>query len=649
MRLDSSMPIVNESAQVSINDSHLSTAGGYVNNIEVNISLGGQLAPDTTSRSLWSRIFGDWLLGLAHVSSLQFFTPSSSQVPTARVPVDGCVPLPSESVPTGTTDPNDAAHEEAVQGPFNSFNIAPLDYPDVYERLSLPTAPTRMPQEIYVRQLYPQGHGYPCANPMPWGEPIQIGDVGLLESDGFNVLQNLYSLPDSLVHEAPVPTAPIVCNPEFFVEGDTVTGGISRCQVRMSEGQMVVDEVMIQSSQGEGAVLVATSPAELRKMRNTDGLRSYLCQNASRLFDLLMERHRLPEGASIYVVTGNILSAAWATATHDRPMDPAHNVLALKRVSGHTDRPPYFIWTERGNAQTRTQGSRARDRKDQCLFLRGFLISASPAVWNARRSASPLQTSHREGANHSFHEQPYQARGADTAQKEGRHTLVQPSTRNLNSLTTDVSSLPVASAKMDDISIRTLPPQTTQDSDYPSFRVNKALLDLTEADFAITHEDDWTEAVKEAAKDRVETKNQTYRLADRVKEEMPRNVVISGGVAFLARGLEIGPLQTPSTLTNTLSRHSDFGMTPLFRHCGSGTGTNTLGYSTCSDADALTVRIARSDHNTLVDVPPRTQGRPRAKQLWSMEDVREAIPVERHVYPKRVHDHIEAIVLGHPQ
>ena len=73
---------------------------------------------------------------------------------------------------------------------------------------------------------------------MPWGEPIQIGDVGLLESDGFNVLQNLYSLPDSFVHDAPVPSVPIVCNPEIFVEGDTVTGGVSRCQVKMSEGQM---------------------------------------------------------------------------------------------------------------------------------------------------------------------------------------------------------------------------------------------------------------------------------------------------------------------------------------------------------------------------------------------------------------------------
>ena len=118
------MPIVNESAQVSINDSHLSTAGGYVNNIEVNIALGGQLEPVATSRSLWSRIFGDWLLGLAHVSPLQLFTPSS-QVPTARIPVDGCAPLPS-SVPTGTTDSNDATHGETVQGPFNSFNIVSI-------------------------------------------------------------------------------------------------------------------------------------------------------------------------------------------------------------------------------------------------------------------------------------------------------------------------------------------------------------------------------------------------------------------------------------------------------------------------------------------------------------------------------------------
>lgn len=113
----------------------------------------------------------------------------------------------------------------------------PLDHPDRHAQLSLSAATPRMPHDIYVSHLYRRGHGYPCANPKPWGDPVKIGDIGLIASDRFNVLENLYSLPDSFLCGTPVPTTPIVFEPAVFEEGDCITGGIDECEVKMSEHQ----------------------------------------------------------------------------------------------------------------------------------------------------------------------------------------------------------------------------------------------------------------------------------------------------------------------------------------------------------------------------------------------------------------------------
>jgi hypothetical protein len=92
-----------------------------------------------------------------------------------------------------------------------------------------------MPHEIYVSHLYPQGYGYPCANPKPWGDThVQIGDIGLITSDRFMVLENLYSLPETVLQGDPAPVAPTVYDPEVLRAGDCVTGGVDECEITTS-------------------------------------------------------------------------------------------------------------------------------------------------------------------------------------------------------------------------------------------------------------------------------------------------------------------------------------------------------------------------------------------------------------------------------
>ncbi|KAH6912954.1 hypothetical protein BKA70DRAFT_1531665 [Coprinopsis sp. MPI-PUGE-AT-0042] len=468
----------------SVNDSHLSAAGANVNNIEVNVRFGGQPPSEPApSPSSWSRFFGEWLLGLSTASTLPPIVPPSHRGLEASVPGESTSPPRLQA--------------SLIEGPIS---IVPLEHAHMYERLALPAVQTREPSEIYVRQLYPHGHGYPCANPMPWGEPIQIGDIGVLESEGFDVLDNLHTLPDEFVHRNPVPAISVVHQPEYFVEGDTITGGVHRTVKMSNSAPAVIDEIVIHCPKEEGAVLAITSPAERWRMKRIDILRDYLCQNASRLFEFLSERHLLSEGTSICVVTGTVLSSSWATATYNHPMDPSHNALVLKRVAGNESQSPYFLWTCSGSAQTRTHGRQVRVTKDQCLFLKGFLLDASPSMWKARREAIKRQTTcqgrpdlQSDGGRGGSNSNNSQSGGSSTSQQgvETTNSLSQGPSSSLLSAP--------AGRVLGSITIHSIPPDRGSASDYPSYRINKSLLDLTKADFAITHDDDWREAVMNVA------------------------------------------------------------------------------------------------------------------------------------------------------
>ncbi|KAH6912927.1 hypothetical protein BKA70DRAFT_1184294 [Coprinopsis sp. MPI-PUGE-AT-0042] len=83
------------------------------------------------------------------------------------------------------------------------------------------------------------------------------------------------------------------------------------------------------------------------------------------------------------------------------------------------------------------------------------------------------------------------------------------------------------------ITIHSIPSHGTLAKDYPSYRVNRSLLDLTTADFAITHDDDWREAVVNAANDPAVNRIYSEDLAEQVRRIMRGNVMIKNGVAFL--------------------------------------------------------------------------------------------------------------------
>jgi hypothetical protein len=91
--------------------------------------------------------------------------------------------------------------------------------------------------DVYVRNIYPSGHGYPCPNPM--GPPIRIGDIGILTSIGFVALTNLYDCQSTSL-QAPLSSLPSLSkewqDPMYFSEGESITGGVSDCVTMPPEG-----------------------------------------------------------------------------------------------------------------------------------------------------------------------------------------------------------------------------------------------------------------------------------------------------------------------------------------------------------------------------------------------------------------------------
>jgi hypothetical protein len=93
-----------------------------------------------------------------------------------------------------------------------------------------------LPHDIYVRQLYPRGYGYPCANPRPRRRPVKLGDIGFLDGGRLCVLENLYTLPENVLEEQP-PILSSFHENDAFAEGHIVTGGIDDCKPQMRNDQ----------------------------------------------------------------------------------------------------------------------------------------------------------------------------------------------------------------------------------------------------------------------------------------------------------------------------------------------------------------------------------------------------------------------------
>ncbi|KAH6912112.1 hypothetical protein BKA70DRAFT_826009 [Coprinopsis sp. MPI-PUGE-AT-0042] len=240
---------------------------------------------------------------------------------------------------------------------------------------------------IYIRKIYPNGHGYPCPNPCPEGPPVRIGDIGELTSAGFAALANLADcqLPSLQGELAALALSDPWHEPNYFSEGQSIMGGVAVDKTRRWLGVGTIRTIEYRCRAPQGAILAVTSPAQLHTLPHDRNhrLRSWLCKHGMELLQSIDPGRTDP----LYIVTGKVTSSSWATATYSEPMTAPDDVLVLAR--SFYGLPPYY-WSEPGASRNWSKvssnvnpgGERA---SDQCLFLRGFLLT--PSSKHASREA----------------------------------------------------------------------------------------------------------------------------------------------------------------------------------------------------------------------------------------------------------------------
>ncbi|KAH6903497.1 hypothetical protein BKA70DRAFT_1301159 [Coprinopsis sp. MPI-PUGE-AT-0042] len=417
-------------------------------------------------------------------------------------PCDACSP-----VEEGSPKSQDV---EMASSDFEVVSLEDLDIGAKQRGTPSPSKALHLPKisnvhEIYVRNIYPSGHGYPCPNPWPIGPPTRIGDVGTLTSLGFDALMNLSDYqPTSLqsnLSSLP-PFSDVLQIPEYLSEGESAFGGVSNCEIScVPESPSNIHQIKYQCQDSEGAILAVTSPAQLLSLRDHAPLRDWLCEHGMALLQSLRPGRADP----LYVVTGTIASSSWAIATYAEPMNAPYDSLILtRRMLKDSSPQSSYLWTHTGRAQARSRTSTTIDStgekaKDQCLFLRGFLLTPSTkhtsrtegyGVRNDGNTASePNSTTgeSRSSTNNSSknnHDSIGEAGSLDS-------TSVTPSSEGPDeSGTSEDVGVPAPIEAPEHVVVDEIPFLTSTEI-YPSHMINKRLLELTHADLAVTHDDDW--------------------------------------------------------------------------------------------------------------------------------------------------------------
>ncbi|KAH6880931.1 hypothetical protein BKA70DRAFT_173854 [Coprinopsis sp. MPI-PUGE-AT-0042] len=421
--------------------------------------------------------------------------PSNLPAVPPSVPVSAC---PDPNV-FGSENNNARAAEGissqtagAVTTAFGNVEITLLDDLDMSARhqprgwYRSPDHPGGLSMDgIYIKRIYPSGHGYPCPNPCPLGPPVRIGDIGELTSAGFTTLANLANcqLPALQSQLASLALSDVWHEPEYFSEGQSITGGVSVQNISYLAGSRVIQNITYRCHAPQGAILAVTSPAQLHTLagEKIHRLRGWLCKHGAELLQFVDPGRTDP----LYVITGKVTSSSWANATYSEHPPEPDNLLVLTHFLH--DLPPYH-WTKPGTARNwskssskvvNPQGERA---SDQCLFLRGFLLTPAPGYTSSQaQHALNIGDAIPDPAPSKSHSHLDTAGGA-LGQGSSQFTHFFHPTGQSGGMAKDTEE--------NGLLVEDIPSLSSMDF-YPSHQINKQLLELTNADLAITHDDDW--------------------------------------------------------------------------------------------------------------------------------------------------------------
>jgi hypothetical protein len=190
---------------------------------------------------------------------------------------------------------------------------------------------------------------------------------------------------------SPLPLQNSVTYSREMEEGQALIHGVYRDSdyrlpydnVRSPSTPRPISEFTFKCDKETGAVLVATSSADIEQLRDPTilGLKDSLITHAERIY-----RAAHGDFESLVIVTGCIKSHSWAIASYqEKASSELGQILRLEECSPNPADPdnlPSFVWTRQAMAEVRCGSNRKKPGsvnrcKDQALFLRGFNMTFS--------------------------------------------------------------------------------------------------------------------------------------------------------------------------------------------------------------------------------------------------------------------------------
>ncbi|RXW13043.1 hypothetical protein EST38_g12811 [Candolleomyces aberdarensis] len=313
------------------------------------------------------------------------------------------------------------------KGPEDDFNVLALDDLDLHSM----SAQVVTNAEIYVRNMLCARAGLACWSPRPrkpfTGERgVVPGDVGTYDlTDGFKTIFNIWRdeallkrINTSGLQSCKLPPNDTMFHLDELKEGATIVSGTSSNVHESEDGRITSFEFHCTSEQG--AVFASTSSADLEELVHPIALRDFLVQYAGIIYQHANAVRRVADEDSLYIVSGCIKSDSWALAAYKEPAQAPHDVLKLvrKATANRVDQIPTYMWTLRGTAEARSDStstpvtSERHQKKDQCLFLRGFKLCFSKD-FRLRLKDPPLKFDHDPDSKDATDSNP---EGPDTSQ-----------------------------------------------------------------------------------------------------------------------------------------------------------------------------------------------------------------------------------------
>ncbi|KAJ3542292.1 hypothetical protein NMY22_g3565 [Coprinellus aureogranulatus] len=259
--------------------------------------------------------------------------------------------------------------------------------------------------QVYVRSMLKSGKGLACWKPRPRsanpGERGTVpGDVGTFTPEaGFKKTFNLWDDEESLQGSANssgvspfrLPTRNIVIDPEEIPRGRTIAEGASSSTIYCKSDARTIDSFEFRCQARSGAVLAATSSAELEELEDHTYLRECIVKHAELIYKHANSIRRIADNEALYIVTGCVKSDSWAIAAFKEPGIAPYDLMCLENMTHDGNHRSTYAWTKTWNSSEARFGmSDQAGLKDQTLFILGFKLDFS-AAFRRRVQRAPRQ------------------------------------------------------------------------------------------------------------------------------------------------------------------------------------------------------------------------------------------------------------------